>query len=379
MRIALAHDWLCGRRGGEAVLERIAAIVLARYDPAGLFVMFDDGCSIGPAVDALRDARQVSVSDLGRFPGAVRLRRWLLPCYPSAIEQLSEAVARAHARRPINLLISSSSAAVKGLRPPPGVPHLCYCHSPARYLWSRREEYAGGLRGVGLRVFGQRLREWDRRTAGNVTRFVANSTHVRGEVRSCYGQEAAVVFPPVRTGYFTPDPGTRREDFWLVVSALEPYKRVDLALAAATRANKRLLVAGDGSQRRALARAAGPTVSLVGRTSDEELRRLYRTAGVLLFPQVEDFGIVAVEAQACGLPVAARRAGGALDTVVEGRTGVFFDEPTPEAIVSAADCIPQDPGACRENALRFSETTFDRAITAQIEAAACPGQPGSQH
>lgn len=332
--------------------------------------MFDDGRPVGTAIDPLPRIR----STLGSIPGATRLRRWLLPFYPQAVADLSRRLAREHARTPIALLISSSSAAIKGLRAPPGVPHLCYCHSPARYVWARRDDYTGdgSLRALGLRLCSERFRQWDRRSADHVTVFVANSRHIAGQIRHCYGRPAHVVHPPVRTDFFTPDPSTPREDFWLVVSALEPYKRIDLALDAARVARARLVIAGDGSLRRTLSRRAGPGVEWLGRVSDERLRNLYRRARLLLFPQIEDFGIVAVEAQACGLPVVARAAGGALDSVNPGVTGVFFDAPDAEAIVAAARACP-DPAepavarACREHALAFSEPAFDRRLSSLID------------
>ncbi len=369
MRIALAHDWLCGYRGGERVLERIARLVLGQYEPAGLYTMFDDGRTLAPAIDEMRARSGVAASALNRLPGSQRGRRWLLPLYPWGVGELSRRLARDHADRPIDLLISTSSAAIKGLAPPRGVPHLCCCFAPARYLWSRRGDYSGGLRGVGLRVLGARLRAWDRRTTPSVSRFVAISTHVRSEIARCFGRDSTIVFPPVRTEYFTPDPASRREDVWLIVSALEPYKRVDLAIDAANRARRRLVVAGGGSRETRLRRIAGPTVSFAGRVSDEELRRLYRTAALFLYPQVEDFGITAVEAQACGLPVLAFRAGGALDTVVEGATGAFFEAQTPESLLAAVGRVPQAPdAACREQAMRFSEDRFDREFLAEIES-----------
>ncbi len=373
MRIALAHDWLCGFRGGEQVLERLARLVLDRFELAGLYAMFDDGRPLAPAIDTLRSRCGVTASAINRWPASDRARRWLLPLYPRAVGELSRRLARDHARRPIDLVISTSSAAIKSLAPPPGVPHLCCCFAPARYLWSRQDDYSGGLRGIGLRAFGARLRAWDRRTASNVNRFVAISRHVQEEIARCYGREASIVFPPVRTVYFTPDREgngrAAREEFWLVVSALEPYKRVDLAIRAANVSGHRLLVAGDGSQAAQLRRLAGPSVTFVGRVGDEELRRLYRTASLFLYPQVEDFGITAVEAQACGLPVLAFRAGGALDTVVDGRTGAFFEAQTPESLLEAIDRVPRDAVACRENAVRFSESAFDRAFLLEIASA----------
>lgn len=375
-RVVLAHDWLCGRRGGEAVLERVAAVVGARDEVVAVLTMFDDGSSIGPAVDALPRV----IWPGGRVPGAARVRRWMLPLYPEAVRWLSRRLTRLHDDRPIDLVVSSSSAAIKGLRPPPGVPHVCYCHAPARYVWSVEDEYAVGrspgdaLRTIGLRAIGPLYREWDKRTAANVTHFIANSTHTAGEIGRCYGREASVVHPPVRTGYFTPDPATPRGAFWLFAGALEPYKRADLAIEAARWAGVRLVIAGGGSMERSLRamtrRLPEGAVEFAGRVSDERLRDLYRRARLLLFPQVEDFGITAVEAQACGCPVVARRAGGALDTVIEGRTGAFFDRPGPAAIAEAAGrCPTGDETACRRNAERFSERVFNASLLGHLSSA----------
>lgn len=359
-RVALAHDWLVGLRGGELVLDRIARAVREHFDPAGLWTMFDDGRPLTPAIDGLGK----HVSGLNRFPAGAR--RWLLAQYPSAVRGLSRDLARAHAERPIDLVVSTSSAAIKGLEPPPGVAHLCYCHAPARYLWGQRREYARGsvLRRAGLAAFGPSLRAWDVRTAAHVTRFLANSTHTAGEIRRVYGCDADVVHPPVRAGYFTPDPNVEREDFWVVAGALEPYKRADLAIEAAIRADRRLVVVGDGSQATRLRQLAhgAHNIEFLGRVPDEDLRDLYRRARCLIHPQVEDFGIIAVEAQACGCPVVALRAGGALDTVREGVTGVFFDDPTPDAVVRAADACPADATACRAHAETFAEDRFDSRI-----------------
>jgi len=377
-RVALAHDWLCGRRGGEAVLERLALLVERDFEPAGLFVMFDDGRALSPAVDRLRERSMVVSSSLSRAPMSGSLRRWMLPLYPRAVAGLGHSLRAAHEREPVDLVISSSSAAIKGLCAPAGVPHLCYCHSPARYVWSRMEEYGAGtpgagagplarLRGTGLRWYGAKFRDWDKQTAAGVTRFVANSTHTAAEILRCYGRESSVVFPPVRTGYFTPDDSVKREKFWLVVSALEPYKRVDLAVDAARLAGADLVVAGAGSQRGPLERRGG--AKFVGRVDDAALRDLYRRAAVLIFPQVEDFGIVAAEAQACGLPVVARRAGGALDIVEENRTGAFFDEPAAAAVADAVARAPAaNAAACRESATRFSEAAFDSGMAKEIGA-----------
>ena len=370
-RVALAHDWLVGLRGGEAVLEEIAAVVRSRHTLSCVYTMFSDGRPLAPHIDAAPR----SVARLGRLPGAsTRLRRWLLPLYPFAVGELARRLAADHARQPIDVLFSTSSAAIKGLRPPPGVPHICYCHAPARYLWSQTDAYSrgsgGGARALGLNLFAPRLRGWDRRTAANVSTFLANSSHTARQIREFYGRDALVVHPPVRTDFFTPDAGEPRDGSWLYVGALEPYKRVDLAILAANGARHQLVVVGRGTQAESLRAIAGPTVRFLGHVSDDELRRLYRRAGVLLFPQTEDFGITAVEAQSCGTPVAAFRAGGALDSVVEGVTGAFFDAPEPGALAAAARSaldLPHLGGAARANAERFSRGVFTEAIAAVLE------------
>jgi len=365
--VALAHDWLVGMRGGERVLEALAGLLLGRGARPTLYTMFDDGTPHASAIDSL-DRR---VSPLDRVPGGSgRARRWMLPAYPLGVRALSRRLALDHARDPIGLVVSTSSAAIKGLGAPVGVPHLCYCHSPARYAWSQGSEYGPTwtARGLGLRAVGPWFRRWDRRTASNVTRFVANSTHTAQEVRRCYGREARVVHPPVRTGYFTLDHTVEREGFWLYAGALEPYKRVDLAIEAAKRAGVELVVVGDGSDRERIRQhGACARVRMLGRVEDVVLRDLYRRAKLLIMPQIEDFGIVAVEAQACGCPVLARGSGGALDTVVESETGALFDTPDPESVVLASGRVPQgNDSRIREHAERFGEGAFVRGIEREI-------------
>lgn len=377
--VALAHDWLVGYRGGEGVLEAIAHALATRGHPVpAIFTMFDDGRPLAPAIDALPHVR----SSLGAMPFAGRLRRWMLPLYPRAVAQLSRRLAHLHAQRPVHALVSTSSAAIKGLSPPPGVPHICYCHSPARYLWNQASAYAGGdsgaLRSLGLRLFSNRLRAWDRDTASTVTRFIANSSHTRDLVRRAFGVDALVIHPPVRTDFFTPPEPTREQyrDGWLYAGALEPYKRVDIAIRAAALARRPLTIVGDGSQRAslaALARSLDPSsrlISFQGRVDDDHLRDAYRSARVLLFPQIEDFGIVAVEAQACGTPVAATAAGGALDSVMHTRTGVHAEAQTPEALAEAARACEQLPDvspAARAHAERFSLAAFQSAFLAEFD------------
>lgn len=361
----LAHDWLCGVRGGEHVLDRLARVIAANAEIVALLVMFDDGGPLTPALDRLPRV----VSGVGRVPLASgRLRRWLLPAYPAIVDDLSDRLAAIHERTPVDLVVSTSSAAIKNLAAPAGVSHVCYLHSPPRYVWSQGAEYEreGGLRALGLRLARERYKDWDRAGTAHVTRMVANSAHTAALARACYGVEARVIWPPVRTTMFAGaggGGGGRRDGSWLVVSALEPYKRVDLAVRAANRAGADLVVVGEGSQGKRLRALAGPTVRFAGRVDDEALARRYAAASVLLFPQVEDFGIVAAEALASGLPVVARRAGGATEIVEEGVTGAFFDEPSVESLLGAvARCPRGADDACRHAAGRFSEARFDREV-----------------
>ncbi len=352
IRFAYAHDWLVQMRGGELVLDRI----IRRFGPGPIYTLVANGQPLSESIDAC----PLRTSFLQQFPGAAgRLRRWMLPLMPKAVDRL-------RVRPDCDILISTSSCVMKGIRPPEGVPHLCYCHSPARYIWSQGTVYDGGLRGIGLRAMTPAFKRWDRRTAANVTRFIAASTYIAGRIRACFGRESTVISPPVRTAFFTPDPTVEREEFWLLAAALEPFKRVDLAIEAANRRRHPLKIAGAGSIERELRDRAGPTVEFVGLQSAERLRDLYRRAGLFLFPSLEDFGIAPVEAMACGCPVVALRGGGALDTVNES-CGAFMDEQSPDALLAAVERAPRAcDDQCRQNAERFGEDRFDRALEESV-------------
>jgi glycosyltransferase involved in cell wall biosynthesis len=402
----LAHDWLCGVRGGELVLDAMARALASQmatsempgdgrglqgsregaartFDADLLLTMFADGGAQTPAIDAV--PRRVSW--VGRLPGAVGLRRWLLALYPMAVGDLTRALAREHRERPVDLLVSTSSAAIHAVAAPEGVTHVCYVHAPARYIWSRGGEYARGgvmgrVRGAGLGLARGWFKAWDRRTAngpGAPEVLLANSTHTQEQIRACWGRESTVLFPPVRTGIFTPDDRVGRDGSWLYVGALEPYKRVDVAIRAAGLARARLVVVGKGTQAarlRVLAdRVAPGCVEFRGRVDDAGVIDAMRRARALVFPQVEDFGIVAVEAMACGTPVVARGAGGARDIVQDGVTGAIFadvgdEDAMARALVEAVARAPE-PGspAIRHAAVRFSEEAFAAGFMEAIAGA----------
>ena len=396
-KITLVHDWLTGMRGGEKCLEPVCR----RYPRARLFTLLHKPGSVSEAISRLRPR----ASFLNRLPGWPRYYRYLLPLMPAA------------ARWPIpadtDLVLSFSHCVAKAAKPPPGVPHVCYCFTPMRYAWHMRESYfgRGGLKAKALGVVLKRLREWDRRTADRVTHFVAISKTIQDRIKECYGRDSVIITPPADTDFYTPA-AVPREDFYLVVSALAPYKRFDLAIEACTRLGKKLVVIGSGQDAAKLRATAGPGVTFLGWQPDEVIRDHYRRCAAVLFPAEEDFGIVPVEAQACGAPVIAFGKGGATETVTplfrvadsrresvpfgwptlgESRseaeeslsarathpiepapTGVFFHEQTADAVVAAIETFEShrhafDPAAARRNAEPFSLARYERELFGYID------------
>jgi len=341
LRVALVHDWLTGMRGGEKVLAELCAM----FPGAPIFTLFHFPGSVSPAIES----HPIHTSFLQRAPGLRRHYRRYLPLFPAAVEDFDLAG--------FELVVSSSHCVAKGIVPPPDGLHVCYCHTPMRYAWDQEHAYFPHRRGLTARLRAltlTALRAWDAASAARVDRFVANSSFVAQRIRAYYGRDAEVVHPPVAVDFFTPAPpaaagGEHREHggYALVVSALAPYKRVEIAIAACERAGIPLRIAGDGPERERLARLAGPGARLLGRVGDAALRDLYRGARLLLQPGVEDFGIASVEALACGTPVVAVARGGVLDVVEDGRHGVLYDDraaPAPPAGQAPA----ADPASLRE-------------------------------
>ena len=360
MKLALVHDWLTGMRGGEKALE----VICERFPDAELFTLVHVRGSVSPAIERLRP----HTSFVQRLPLVKRLYRHYLPLFPTAIEQFNF--------DEFDLVVSLSHCCAKSIVHPARVKHLCYCLTPMRYAWDQFDAYFGPERmgrigSAAMRPVMARLARWDRETADRVDRYVAISHYVAGRIGRYYNREATVVYPPVDTEFFHPD-AAPPERFALVVSALVPYKRVDVAIAACGLAGVPLKIAGDGPDRAALERAAasaGADVQFLGRVSDQEIRELYRRAAVTLLPGEEDFGIAPLEAQACGRPVVALGRGGARETVVPGETGFLVDDMTPGAF---ADAIVQaidrgfDAAAIRRHAEQFSRARFGDEMCALI-------------
>ncbi len=348
LKVALVHDWLITLGGADRVLLALHDIV----PHAPVFVGLHD---LGRLPDAFRQL-DVRATWLQRIPGATRHHQVLVPLMPLAFGRID--------LREYDLVISSSHACAKGVSVADGAVHLCYCHTPMRYAWDLQADYLAAIHAVArpaARAALAWLRRWDRATASRVHHFLANSQHVASRIQRHYGRQATVIYPPVDVDFFAPAGPNGSEDYYLVVSRLVPYKRVDVAVEAFNRLGRPLVVVGDGPLRQRLQSAAHSHIQFVGEATDAALRGYYRRCRALIFPGEEDFGIVPVEAQACGRPVIAYGRGGVLETVVPNATGVFFTEQTPDALaaaVRAADRLTFDPTIIRRHAERFSRPRF---------------------
>ena len=357
-RVALVHDWLTGMRGGEKVLEAICEL----FPDATRFALLH----IPGAVSGTIEARPVRTSFIQRLPGSHRYYRPLLPLFPAAVEQFD--------LDDFDLVISTSHCAAKSVVPPGRTPHLCYCFTPMRYAWDQFDAYFGPDRvgAAASRMFRwglSAMARWDVATAGRVSRYVAISQYVAARIRRYYNRGASVVYPPVDTALFRPS-GKPPGASLLIVSALVPYKRVDLAIRACALAGAPLRIVGRGPELARLRETAGPSVEFLGSLSDEQVRTAYQDAAAVLLPGIEDFGIVPVEAQACGRPVIALAEGGACETVIDGSTGILVAEPTDTAFAAAIDRVRRvrfDATAIRQHAVRFSRERFHAAFKQQVD------------
>lgn len=353
--ITLAHHWTVSMRGGEKVLEQLALL----FPGSPVYALVGRPETLSPTLRK-QDLR-FSLCQL--LPLGLRFYKQLLPLFPFLIRGI-------RVPRQTRFFLSSDASLIKGIKLPEGTPHVCYCHSPPRYLWDLQKTYeqqTGGIGSIGRMVFRQsvpRLKAFDGEAAGKVSHFIANSSFVQERIRLCYGRESQVIYPPVSVDDF--EPGRPRKDFYLVVSELTPYKRVDLVVEAFRNQDRKLVVIGDGSERKRLEGLASGNVTFLGRQPFAVLKEHFETCRAFLFPQIEDFGIAALEAQAAGAPVLAYRRGGAVETVLEGKTGLFFEEQSAAALRAAVEAFEEKsdwlPADCRRNAEQFRPEHFRRQI-----------------
>jgi len=369
MKTALIHYWMTAMRGGESVLAELCRL----YPGADIFTHAWNR-------DRLREpfsSHKVTETFIARLPGARNACQRYLPLMPAALRRLDFS--------PYDLIISSESGPAKGIRKPSGAVHVCYCHTPMRYLWDMSDMYyqAAGPGGkLAMKLFLRRLRDYDRRSADAVDHFIANSAFVAERIRRIYGRESAVIHPPVNTAFFSdparPGADAPKRDYYLCAGQITHYKRVGIAVRACLKLGRRLVIAGDGPERAEIMQiaAGSPLITFETLCSNERFRELFTNARALIFPGIEDFGIIPLEAQAAGTPVIAFGKGGALETVLPGKTGLFFPEQTPDALANAIEefeAAPAwDPAACTEHAARFNPERFRAEIDAFVRSVMKP-------
>ena len=360
IKTVIVHDWLTGMRGGEKVLEVICEL----YPGATLVTLLHNKGSLSPTIEKMN----IKTSFIDKLPFKTKKYRNYLPLFPAAIESIDFSE--------FDLIISTSHCVAKGAIRREGGLHICYCHTPMRYVWEMFDEYfgkgkAGILTRTAMSVFAPRLRKWDVRTSGRVNYYIANSYNVARRIKEYYNRESDVIHPPVDTSLFQISEYSK--EYFLIVSALVPYKKVEIAIEAFNRIEKKLVVVGTGPESYKLKTMAKKNIEFLGWRDNSELSILYANCRALIFPGMEDFGIVPLEAMACGKPVIAFGKGGALETVIgdgEGATGIFFDEQTVDALVKSIYDFEKkyfDPQKIREHALEYDRALFKEKIKIYIE------------
>lgn len=369
MKVALVHDWLNQIGGAEDVLD----VLVSRFPDSPIHSSIF-APELMPERFRQRDIRTLWTDKL---PAIHRRHQSYLPFYPLAWQSLDLSE--------YDLVLSNKSGFCHGLNFDSSTVHICYCLTPTRYVW-QLESYIEG-EGLGnaakllLRPLVAWLKRWDFAAAQRVSHFIAISTAIQERIEKFYHRQSDIIFPPVDTSRFRPLPGSQVEDYYLVVSRLIPYKRIDLAVRAATELGVKLKVAGRGRDLRRLRAMAGETVEFLGFVSDEELPELMAKCQAFLFPGLEDFGITTVQAQSAGRPIIAYAGGGALDTVVPGVSGEHFADLTVESLKRVMDDFDEsayDPDKIRRHALKFDTSVFARRITAYVEQAWHAHQTGTK-
>lgn len=357
MKVAIVHYWLVTMRGGEKVVEELCRM----YPQADIFTLVCDREKLSP----LLQSKRIFTSFLQRIPGARKHYQKMLPLMPFALESLD--------LQAYDLVISSESGPAKAIVARPDALHVCYCHSPMRYIWDHYQVYRRDLGRIGklvMAIAAPPLRMWDVTTAARVDAFVANSAHVARRIRRVYNRDATVIHPPVAVDDF--EPVAERGDFYLCAGQLVAYKRVDIAVRAFTEMGKRLVVIGEGAQMAELKKIAGPTIEFLGFQPFAVLKDRLTRCRALVFPGEEDFGILPVEAMASGRPVIAFDSGGARETVTSPRFGVMFAEQTSASLSDAVTRFEQredsfDPAEIRRHAEDYSAAVFQKRMRSFID------------
>jgi len=354
MKVALVHDWLTGMRGGEKCLE----VFCEMFPDARLFTLLHVRGTVSSTIEKM----DIRTSPLQKLPLAASHYRYYLPLFPRIVDVWDTG------NEKYDLVLSSSHCVAKGVKFRNAVRRVCYCFTPMRYLWCQTENNdADDWRQTALKLVQRRLKRWDLRSNERVDEFIGISDHVRKRIQRFYGRDAMTIYPPVDTEFFKmADENDRsRSDFYLMVGALESYKRVDLAVETFRRRDRSLRIIGKGTMLEKLRRSAPPNVEFLGWRSDGEIRALYHQARALIFTGEEDFGIVPLEAQACGCPVVAYGVGGVLETVVENKTGLFFRDQTVKSLLEALDVFEKtkwDFSKLRAQAERFGRDRFRKEM-----------------
>lgn len=370
MKVALVHDWLTGMRGGEKVLEVLCEI----FPEANLYTLVH----IPGSVSSIIEERRIFTSFIQKLSNVEKRYRYYLPLMPKAIEKfdLSE----------YDLIISVSHCVAKGVIPKDDTLHICYCLTPMRYVWDMYDTYFGKnksnfLTRTAMSLVRPYLQSWDKESTSRVDYFIADSENVRERIQKHYHRDAEVIYPPVDTDFFTQAKACDYKEeitlnsqlstmnYYLIVSAFAPYKKVNLAIEAFNILGYPLKIIGSGQEEKKLKKLAKNNIEFLGWLANDELKKYYQNCKALIFPTEEDFGIVPVEAQACGKPVIAFGKGGALETIIEEETGIFFSEQTAESLIKAIkqfETLKFDQNKIRENVLRFDHKIFKKKIQSFI-------------
>lgn len=362
MKFAIVHDWIIDIGGAERCLESIYSL----YPTSDVYTLVfsrENAATLGI------DNERLFSSFIQRIPGSKKLYRNLLPFFPLAIEQFDLSG--------YDVVISSSHSVAKGVLTNSNQLHICYCHTPVRYAWDLYHHYlkesglVKGLKGMMAKLFLHYIRMWDYTTANRVDHFIANSKHIARRIEKIYGKESTVIYPPVDIERF--ELHSKKEDFYLTASRMVPYKKMDLIVEAFSRMpGKKLVVIGNGPDLKKIKSRAGRNVELLGYQPFEVLKEFMQKSKAFVFAAEEDFGIVPVEAQACGTPVIAYRKGGVLETVMENKTGIFFNEQTIESVTEGIEEFERkkdrfDPVKIRKNAERFRKGRFEEEFKGFVE------------